>query len=76
MENRKLGRNIKRLRRLSGLSQAEFAASLQTSQSQISAYETGRRLPPTSLLIRIAEEFQVSYDWLFTGEINPVKSFH
>lgn len=71
-----LGRNIKCLRRVCGLSQKEFADILHTTQSRISDYETGKRLPPAELLISLAEEYQVSYDWLFTGEINPEKSFH
>ena len=75
MKGTKLGKNIKFLRRLSGLNQTAFARAFETSQSRISEYETGKRLPPTELLIRLADEYQVSFDWLFTGEINPEKSF-
>jgi transcriptional regulator with XRE-family HTH domain len=50
-----------------GLSQAELAARMQTSQSAIARLESGRRLPSTKTLMRFAEA---------TGSKIQVKLFH
>ena len=49
-----LGRELLDRRRKAGLSQAELAARVRTSQAAISRIETGRTLPGLPLLERIA----------------------
>lgn len=51
-----------------GFSQGEFAKMLGVSQSQLSKYERRVVAPPANVLIRIKEQFQVSIDWLLTGD--------
>ncbi len=46
---------IRRLRRSSGLTQAELADLARTSQPAIAAYEAGRKSPSLSTLRRLAE---------------------
>ena len=50
-----LGRELARRRREAGLSQAELAARMGTSQAAISNMESGRTLPTLSVLERFAE---------------------
>ena len=58
-----------RIRFLRGaLSQAILAHRLGISQTDISRYESGSRIPPITLLTAIAMEFHVSLDWLVLGE--------
>lgn len=45
---------------MSGLSQKELAERLGLSDKTISAYETGRAIPPSSTLAKIAEITNVS----------------
>ena len=59
-----LGEKLKRLRQEKGLSQAQLAKRLQIHQKQVSGYERGVHVPKTDLLIRMAEFFQVSLDFL------------
>ncbi len=59
-----LGERMKRLRQERGWSQGQLAQKLKVHQKQISGYERGVRLPSTDLLIRIAELFTVSLDYL------------
>lgn len=47
--------NIKKARATSGLSQKELAKKLGVSDKTVSAYETGRAIPPTPTLAKIAE---------------------
>ena len=55
---------IKQIRTEKGWKQADLAEKLEVSQKQISSYETGYSTPPTDVLIRLAEVFEVSLDYL------------
>lgn len=59
-----LGERLRRLRAERGWSQAQLAHRLDIHQKQISGYERGVHVPQTDLLIRIAEIFGVSLDYL------------
>ena len=62
-----MGARIAALRRRSGLSQADLAQLLRCSTSAVGMYEQGRREPAADLLVRLAEVFGVSTDYLLTG---------
>lgn len=64
MDNNIFAERIKELRQEFKLSQAGFARLISTNQSTLSAYETGDRLPPYETLVTIAQQCQVSIDWL------------
>ncbi len=55
---------IKKLRKEKGISQLKMALDLNTSQNTISRYETGEREPGINELIKIADYFDVSIDYL------------
>ena len=59
-----LGERIKRLRQERGWSQTRLAQKLTVHQKQISGYERGVHVPSTELLIKMAETFNVSLDYL------------
>ncbi len=46
------------------MTQSELGKRLQISRSAIGLYETERRRPDLETLLRIAETFDVSIDWL------------
>ena len=48
-------KNIKKARVYSGLSQKQLAKKLGVSDKTVSAYETGRAIPPTPTLAKLAE---------------------
>ena len=56
--------NIRALREDSDVSQRELARQLGMSQTGYSKYETGENDIPTSILIRLAERYQTSVDYL------------
>ena len=68
-----LGERIAALRRRAGISQAELAQRLQISASAMGMYEQGRREPSVDTLVAMAEEFQVSLDFLLTGRSRTVQ---
>lgn len=64
-------KRLKELRKKKRLSQLALAMKLNTSQNTISRYETGEREPGIEELVRIADFFQVSVDYLLERTDNP-----
>ncbi len=62
---------LKELRKKKGISQLRLATELNTTQNTISRYETGEREPGIDELIKIAEYFNVSVDYLIGRTDNP-----
>ena len=55
---------LKNLRKSKGLTQVQFAQIFQISSGTIAMWETGKRMPDTETLKRIAKYFDVSLDYL------------
>ena len=55
---------LKELRKRKGFSQLRLATELNTTQNTISRYETGEREPGIYEMIKIADYFDVSVDYL------------
>ena len=55
---------LKTLRKRANLSQNAFAEAMNISQQSVSKYENGERFPDISLLVQMADFFQVSLDEL------------
>lgn len=62
---------LKELRKTKGISQLKLAIDLNTNQNTISRYETGEREPGINELIKIADYFNVSIDYLLERTNNP-----
>ena len=62
---------LKELRKKKKLSQLRLAIDLSTTQNTISRYETGEREPDMEALIKIADYFDVSVDYLLGRTNNP-----
>lgn len=57
-------KRLKELRRDYDKSQAKIAVILDVGQTTVAAWEVGRSEPDTKMLIRLAEYFNVSVDYL------------
>lgn len=68
MNQKLFGATITRLRKKSGMTQAELAKNLNVSDKAISKWETGLGYPEITLLPKIASVFGVTTDYLLTGE--------
>ena len=62
---------LKELHKLKDISQLKLAIDLNTNQNTISRYETGEREPGINELIKIADYFNVSVDYLLERTNNP-----
>ena len=68
MDQKRIGAFLKALRKEKGLTQEELAQQLHVSGRTISRWETGSNMPDISLLIEIAEFYDVSIPEIVAGE--------
>lgn len=59
---------LKTLRKINGLTQKELAEKLKIKQNSYSDWENGKSEPNIEMLVRIADYFDVSLDYLMGGE--------
>ena len=62
---------LKELRKRRGISQLKLAMDLSMNQNSISRYETGEREADYATLIKLADYFNVSIDYLLGRTDNP-----
>ena len=62
---------LKELRKKRNITQLKLAMDLNMNQNTISRYETGQREAGYSDLIKIADYFEVSLDYLLERTDNP-----
>ena len=62
---------LRELRRSKKISQLKFAMDLNMNQNSVSRYETGEREADYTTLIKIADYFNVSIDYLLERTNNP-----
>ena len=65
------GERIRALRESMNYSQMKFAQIFDLGQSSVVRYEKGEASPPLELLVRIADYFDVSLDYIFGRTDNP-----
>ena len=59
---------LKRIRKQRKYSQLKVAMDLSISREALSYYENGKRSPDVDMLIALSNYFNVSIDFLITGE--------
>ena len=63
--------NLKLLRKAKGYTQLSVQMKTGIEQSLLSKFETGERIPPTEALIRLADFYNVSIDYILCRTENP-----
>lgn len=69
MEN-VIGSRIKFLRQSSGMTQRELATKLSISNTTLSQYEGGSRIPSDDIKLKIAKLFSVTTDYLLNERVS------
>jgi transcriptional regulator with XRE-family HTH domain len=59
---------LKNIRKKRNLNQQKVAMDLNISREALSYYENGKREPSLQLLVQISKYFNVSINYLITGE--------
>ncbi|MGN1130415.1 MAG: helix-turn-helix domain-containing protein [Ruminococcus sp.] len=61
-------KGLKKIRKIKHLSQQKVAFDLNISREALSYYENGKREPSLNLLLKMSDYFNVSINYLITGE--------
>jgi len=61
-------KGLRKIRKMRNLNQLKVAMDLNISRESISYYENGKREPSLDLLQQMSKYFNVSIDYLITGE--------
>lgn len=62
-----IGKRIAQIRARTGLSQTDFAPRIDVSSSALKNYERGASDPPSRLLVKLCNDYDVGADWLLLG---------
>lgn len=68
MDQQKIGRFLKELRKEKGITQAQFAEILGVTNRSISRWENGVNMPDFDLLLQIADYYDVEIGEILDGE--------
>ena len=68
-----MGERIKAIRKALGLTQQKFGERIGVKGNTIAQYELGRNEPVDSVLSLLCREFNVSEEWLRTGQVEMFK---
>lgn len=63
-----IGERIKKARRAKGMTQQAFADAIGLKRNTVATYEMGKSLPSDRTITDICRAFDVSDEWLRTGE--------
>lgn len=63
--------NLKQLRKERGLTQISLQMKTGIEQALLSKFENGERIPPTDTLLRLADFYGVSIDYILCRTDNP-----
>ena len=74
MNQEKIGKFIKDLRKKNNLTQRELADKYNVTYQAVSKWENGKNMPDLSLLKEMSNDFNVSLEELFDGEIKSKKN--
>ena len=74
LDAKTIGMRLKIVRKRYHISQKELADLLHTSQSTVSAYESGKTILLTAFALQIVKTFEISLDWL-CGRSTKMKEY-
>ena len=74
MNQERIGKFIKDLRKKNNLTQKELAYKYNVTYQAVSKWENGKNMPDLSLLKEMSNDFNVSLEELFDGEIKSKKN--
>jgi transcriptional regulator with XRE-family HTH domain len=65
-----IGQRLEALRTAFDLKQADFAGRAGIQQNTYSQYATGKNLPRVEFAERICDEYGVTLDWIYRGDVS------
>ena len=69
MDQDKIAKLIKQIRKENNLTQKDFADKYNVTYQAVSKWENGKNLPDMALLKKISDDYSISLDGIFDGEL-------
>lgn len=66
-----MNHRLRQLRKSKGYTQVRVQMDTGIEQALLSKYENGERIPPTETLVKLADYYNVSVDYLLSRTDNP-----
>lgn len=66
-----MNNRLRQLRKAKGYTQIRVQMETGIEQALLSKYESGERIPPTETLLKLADFYRVSVDYLLCRTDNP-----
>ena len=66
-----MNNRLRQLRKVKGYTQIRVQMETGIEQALLSKYESGERIPPTETLLKLADFYRVSVDYLLCRTDNP-----
>ncbi len=63
-----INERIKQIRKAYNMNQTDFGARIGVKQGSVAGYESGARTPVDAVILSICREFDISEEWLRTGQ--------
>ena len=73
MDQERIGKFIKTLRKKNNLSQQQLASKLGVSSQAVSKWENGKNIPDIAILKEISKQFNINIDDIINGKVNKSK---
>ena len=69
-----IGQKIYEIRKAEGLSQTEFAEKFHVTRQTVSNWEHGKNYPDMEILIKISDEYGITFDELIKSDKELIRS--
>ena len=73
MDQEKIGKFIKEIRKKNNLTQAELAEKYNVTYQAVSKWENGKNMPDISLIKQMSKDFNISLEEFYDGEYKNIK---
>ena len=73
MDQEKIGKFIKEIRKKNNLTQAELAEKYNVTYQAVSKWENGKNMPDISLIKQISKDFNINLEEFYDGEYKNIK---
>lgn len=74
MDQEKIGKFIKEIRKKNNLTQKQLADKYNVTYQAVSKWENGKNMPDTSLIKQMSQDFNISLEEFFAGEYKEPKT--
>lgn len=73
LDKGRVGARLAMIRRISGVTQEEFASAAGITRTAYNQYETGAKLPSVDAAARLCETYDLTLDYIFLNDLSGLR---